>query len=1332
MRPVVAVAFLLLCAAAFTAAPKTVTLTFDQPQTAGICGYRTMWDTPVVTAENGVTEMPEGGFKDRRLVAPWSPAKRQNGVLPGGLVIDAIHRSLLVRFPGAAAQIAASVKQGYGVQKVELVLPFLDNELVPEGKSAMDGRPPAEGYMYRTNWGVLEQYKADDPTWHAVAWALRKPWAADPQLGPTFNAAVNGAVYWTKFGAQDTVRDRFPARFGPTEVSGRAPEGRMDVTALLTDSAYGKTLADRLSALESCGFLLRKEETYDYRYYTGAYEWATATGGIGLRIKTPRLVVTMAAMRRLPKLGKLLPPVDIAQVAEAAKLHGLDGKPTAVMPTTDEINKLAAAHQFRKPTWMPDWQWARVQELKALSAQDSPDAPFWYDYVPKYVRKYGNAPEQVYPIWIDYILSKGYRGWDGFSAASDTLFWSLYKDAMPAPVQEHLRNNWIAWSMPDRKTEEFDHPQAMQLWYNNENKYYKETGDWRGNTSFYRDGYTGVISTMNFNHTAALGALLGGTIAGSEYAVADGRHGLEYFPLRLWTWYDGTAQEAIDHYYYAITLSDQKMFADFGPTQFDRMMGRSCLAKSLDELVSAYHPALRHFISVSGRTSVPEYLLATQDGLQYIMHTMSRNGALHDLGNKNLPANTPVLGDAFSTRTAALQSATGPWGPEWMSNMVDEKPLPFEMTTSFKQWGTHVQNPMWRRVYLGHHYGLASGDLHGGIVQAMGQWRRADKQVSTLQELGTMNLRYGINDTPLVNAAPGWMEPQGAQAVLQQKNTMVVVTSPFNYAGREGVRSLQSTVALYNFEAPQPTWEIYVDGQRVTLPAKAKAGSRITVKDGVCYLGIVPLPATNLGRRDEVTLSVGMPQTYANITTTPALLINNYNLQQDAPLAKTADWTPIDRAYNGFVVEYGDATEYPDFAAFQRHLAEAKLTLTWEEAKSTAHVTYASGGNTLALGVKTDYRGGDNSTTECFAERSVNGKWPYLPAGIDRDSNFTQMGTTGRLEKNGAVLTTEPGITGYLQTEPISGTVAGYNPLPDPTLWALDVPGGISVKTDGRLGLARVMVRSKENKLWVDYAVKDNQRTPDMATALLVFGLKNAPSVELNGQPATAAPVTIDGKPAYAIPLLAAADTVLPGLADRYARAQKLFAYLGTREEKPIFVQDWYVCGPFYNDFLGRGYKRNTYAPETTPGTVKLDATYEGGVVVDGKAVPARWTRLLPAGKPALGGAPVNLLAAVTSGKGVCAFAYTKITSDRDRQVTLYTGSDEYLTVWLNGVKVLANPYYRAALKDQDKTLITLKKGENTVLLKLAHGYEGWNLYFRLGDEYGFPVTDGISYGFGG
>ncbi|WP_369669076.1 hypothetical protein, partial [Enterococcus faecium] len=93
----------------------------------------------------------------------------------------------------------------------------------------------------------------------------------------------------------------------------------------------------------------------------------------------------------------------------------------------------------------------------------------------------------------------------------------------------------------------------------------------RGRASFFRDGYNFAVSTQNFNHTAPMGALLGGAMIGGAYPMGDGRHGLEALPLRFWAFLDGTSQEMLDPYYLSITLSAQKMFADFAPEPVDRL-----------------------------------------------------------------------------------------------------------------------------------------------------------------------------------------------------------------------------------------------------------------------------------------------------------------------------------------------------------------------------------------------------------------------------------------------------------------------------------------------------------------------------------------------------------------------------------------------------------------------------------------------------------------------------------------------------------------------------------------------------------------------------------------
>ena len=141
--------------------------------------------------------------------------------------------------------------------------------------------------------------------------------------------------------------------------------------------------------------------------------------------------------------------------------------------------------------------------------------------------------------------------------------------------------------------------------------------------------------------------------------MAEGRHGLETFPLRTWCWFDGSTQESIDHYYFSISLKDQKAFADFGPTPFDRMMGQSILAKSVGELASAYHPSLKRFISPSGRTGIA-YLLAIQDGTKHIVHTLSRKGALTDVGRTDIPGGMPMLGHDALPGMIAQQTLNGP------------------------------------------------------------------------------------------------------------------------------------------------------------------------------------------------------------------------------------------------------------------------------------------------------------------------------------------------------------------------------------------------------------------------------------------------------------------------------------------------------------------------------------------------------------------------------------------------------------------------------------------------------------------------------------------------
>jgi hypothetical protein len=1108
-------------------------LLFDHPQTAGISGFRAHWDVPIPVAEDGVTRVVDTVVKDRSPTAVWSPAGRRGS--PGATAFDALNRSLLVRFPGATATILDWLQRGYVIRQMQLMLPYRDTELWPPGDTDF---APADGYLYRTNWGVDQLYRSLAPQWHAVAWALRRPWQSDERIGPTFNANVNGTSFWTKYGAADEQQDRFPMRFGPAEVSERVPEGQLDITQILNDPIFGDTVSARLRYLECCGFVVNKLETYDVRYLMRSYEWGTATGGRAILIKTPRLIVHLSEPNDPNMRPESISPIATAPSIAESPPARTGGSPTAVMPSTESLDQLTKRF-LAKPSWMPAWQWDRVNELKRLGGSHT-DRAFFYDLIPSFAidrlakaRSPQDPPRDidVFGAWVDSIMGHQPRDWNGFDAAPQMTQWFVYGDALPAVARDAFRRYWTGWLMPNRKAarqqQQLDlnlldgsliHPQADQLsgtWNDSGgvvNTYYAKTGDWQGNQSFYRSGYTFNLSTQNFNHTAAVGALLGGAVIGSENAIADGRHGWESFPLRHWTWSRGFSQESIDHYYFAITLSDQKTVADFAPTLFDRLMSESMLAKSLDELIAAYHPGLRRFVAASTRTSL-EYLLAKQDGLQYLLNTLSRAGTLHDIGNPKvktlLPGLASVIGEEMPPLRAAIQATSAPWAPEWAANLVDDKPIPYRAVAKGDGIATS---------YLGQNYGIATGGPNRRIP-LMAHWRRTAKPVETMSELVTVVARYGVNETRFANDSWGFIAPAGSEAFLQHDNKVLMLASPRpNFlrqkVEKEGLRSLQTSIAFFNYQQPAPNWEIYVDGNQVThLPYSARAGARIAIRDGTSFFSVITLPGTDLGGGNVVELREGTAQDWNGVTFKPALVIDAYNLRSAVPIVDP-DWNGIEQAVGGFALEAADSSDYPSFAAFQQHLATVEIQARFAE-PSARSASYKSGADLLETGVAIN---GDALT---LIEPKVNGRTALLPAGILRDTTASIQGNAATIEKSGATLRGEQGRMKFIQVEARSGTFVAWNPLPDLTKFSFEIPGGSRIQSDGRIGLARVLVNTQENRVAVTHAWGEEQaQNPDAATALVLLGFENPPKVDFNGEAITTlASHMLNGRPAYLLPL---------------------------------------------------------------------------------------------------------------------------------------------------------------------------------------------------------------------
>ena len=1103
------------------------TLVFDQPETAGMSGLRAHWDKPLQVAEDGERQQVDNVVKDRGQTAVWG------GENPGPLAFDAVHRHLLVRFPGAAEKIAAALAADRAIEKVELVLPYLDEELWPQGGGA--DYPVPDGYRYRMNWGVDKLYRERRPNWHAVAHVLRKPWAADPAHGPTYNAAIHGAVYWKRFGATDTDEDRFPAQLGPTEVSSYKPDGRMDVTAVLADPAFGETVADRLRTLADCGFVVQKWETYDARFFGGsdAYEWPSGNGARAVLVKRPQLVVTL-------KPGQTedvtLPPAPDVKAIAAAHRGKPEGSPTAAIPAAAEIVKLNA--QFTaKPAWMPDWQYAHVRQLMGL-ASDGTVEPFYYRVVPGHVinRARGNEEQAaraagraadpdyaVYLAWLDWVNGTPPRWWAGhLTAADDITTWYNFREAIPAPVQASILRSWTAWLMPDRETEmdpvlrrqpdningKLVHPMAddprvgrfsdgrTPEWEAMRYTYYHLTGDWRGNKSFYRSGFTREMSTANFNSGATSGALLCGQMIGSERAMADGRAGLMQFPFWLWTHNAGVGQEFVDHYYWAIATAGNKLFPDFCKEPEDRMAGWSIIEKTVNDLAGAWHPNLKKLMGPASRTFY-QHVLGVQDGLYHVMHVLSPQGALSDVETGRLPAisrdpTKPVSawGRDYPPATVALQSMSGPWAAPWFAELVDEKPLPWSSRVEKKV----VADGDWVTTYFGENYGLSSIRLTPQTIHVLGHWRRHARLPESMTDIGTLDMRIGYNQTQFANDGEGVISRQGLYRTYQQGNKLILLARPnvgFFNGVKTAIRSIQCSAALFNFEQPQPSWEIFVDGAKVeALPATARFGQVITIRDGVSYLALRPLPTDDLGRDVAITLEAGQPQTqahYAHIKIQPALLVHANFYRRDAAIDAEA-LKKLETAQSGFVVEMSDEKEYGSFAAFQAHVRGARLT-----AGDNGSVTYTSGKDTF---------------TASWDGFTVNGQDPYAEIEARRlwqDTTLTQMGRA-RLEKNGAVIergARHPELNMFLQTFPRQNIYVAMNLLPNHLDFSFSEPGGVSISADGALSMGRWAVKDSRQIDIVYHAfggVYAPGNPAEAATAVFIRGAKAKPQVTLNGQ----------------------------------------------------------------------------------------------------------------------------------------------------------------------------------------------------------------------------------------
>jgi len=88
------------------------------------------------------------------------------------------------------------------------------------------------------------------------------------------------------------------------------------------------------------------------------------------------------------------------------------------------------------------------------------------------------------------------------------------------------------------------------------------------------------------------------------------------------------------------------------------------------------------------------------------------------------------------------------------------------------------------------------------------------------------------------------------------------------------------------------------------------------------------------------------------------------------------------------------------------------------------------------------------------------------------------------------------------------------------------------------------------------------------------------------------------------------------------------------------------------------------------------------------------------------------------------AYAFATVTSPEEREVQFRFDSDDQGKVWLNGKEVFTNTEAHSATIDRYTVPVTLRSGENSILVKVCEQEEGWGFYLRITDTDGNPFED--------
>ena len=162
------------------------------------------------------------------------------------------------------------------------------------------------------------------------------------------------------------------------------------------------------------------------------------------------------------------------------------------------------------------------------------------------------------------------------------------------------------------------------------------------------------------------------------------------------------------------------------------------------------------------------------------------------------------------------------------------------------------------------------------------------------------------------------------------------------------------------------------------------------------------------------------------------------------------------------------------------------------------------------------------------------------------------------------------------------------------------------------------------------------------------------------------------------------------------------------------FLMSWQIIGPFDNSER-EGFTK-VYPPENK---IDLSATYQG------KEAKVKWQPFVS--EDEYGKIDMNLPYGMI--KEVVSYAYTEYDATESRKAELRLGGKNAWKVWVNGKFIFGrDEYHRGKRIDQYSLPIDLKKGTNTILVKVCQNEQeqswtkDWDFQVRISDATGAAI----------